>query len=273
MPYTKWYRVWERTQLSDFQAEAVVLPFIILIVGLHIWGRRGNRRKAKNWIKVHAPELQKEYASVGFARQKAPSSEDSEGAESLTSPANGESTVIDDLLQEKTASEYLAYASGRQNVAFVDFRILLYKRYNPATLFVEFLLSLLIESIKSPREEMLATAYPFDGREYETIPAKSQEQLDAIQAQGKSKSSVYDNFILAVVHKEHMKTLRDERYDLSLTVTRDHVKLPSWATVMTESAEITDQLLTNDLIKAIEDAGDAFEYLILTDQPIEKPQR
>lgn len=42
---------------------------------------------------------------------------------------------------------------------------------------------------------------------------------------------------------------------------------------MTESAEITDKLLTPELIKAIEQAGDDFEYLIVTDQPVDKPKK
>ena len=69
-----------------------------------------------------------------------------------------------------------------------------------------------------------------------------------------------------------MRRLRDERYDISLTFTRDHAKLPNWATVMTESAEISDLLLTKDIIDGVTSAGpDLFEYLIATDQPIDKP--
>jgi hypothetical protein len=48
--------------------------------------------------------------------------------------------------------------------------------------------------------------------------------------------------------------------------------LPNWLTVMTESAEITDTLLTPDLIKAAESAGDSFQYLIVTDQPVDRPK-
>ena len=68
-----------------------------------------------------------------------------------------------------------------------------------------------------------------------------------------------------------MKALRDERYDVSLTTTKDHPKLPIWATVMTESAEVTDFLLTPELVKAVEAAGELMNYLIITDQPIDKP--
>lgn len=263
IPYTKWYRVWERTQPKDFVTEAVILPFILVICGLHIWGRRTNKSKAKAWITAHQPVLEKEYALVGFGgRQQSHNSTDL----SLDEAIDPET-----VLKEKTAQEYVTYATGRQNVAFLDVKVSLFKRYNPATLLVEFILSFIFDTMRAPTERMEATAYAFDGRENDLVPAKSQEQLDAIQAQGKAKSSMYDAFVWAVVHKEHMRTLRDDRYDVSLTGTRDNVKLPVFATVMSESAEITEQLLTPDLIKAVEDAGDLFEYLVVTDQPIDKP--
>jgi hypothetical protein len=42
---------------------------------------------------------------------------------------------------------------------------------------------------------------------------------------------------------------------------------------MSESAEVTEFLLTPELIKAIEDAGELLEHLIITDQPIDRPQK
>ena len=256
--------MWERTTPNDFITEAVILPFIIVIVGLHIWGRRKNKAKAKAWITVHQPVLEKEYAQVGFGGKAA------DGGKASTS---GNSTIPEDVLKEKTAQEYITYATGRQNVAFLDIRVLLFKRYNPATLLIEYILSFIFDTMKAPTEKMEATAYAFDGRENDLVPARSQEQLDAIQAQGKARSSVYDPFVWAVVHKEEMKQLRDDRYDISLTSTRDHAKLPIFATTMSENAEITEQMLTPELIKAVESAGDAFEYLVVTDQPLDKPQK
>ena len=80
-------------------------------------------------------------------------------------------------------------------------------------------------------------------------------------------------FVFAVVHKDLMKRLREERYDLSLTATKDSAKLPVWVTTMSESAAITDALLTPELITAINDAGDRFEALVVTDQPIDQPKK
>jgi len=264
--YTKWYRVWERSKPSDFYAEAVILPFIIVIIGLHIWGRRANKRKAKGWITAHAPILEKEYALVGFGGRKEPTVDDGQSL--------GDDIVIPkDLLKEKTAQEYVTYATGRQNVAFTDVKVSLFKRYNPATLIVEFILSFIFDSMRPPVERMEVTTYVFDGREKDLVPARSQQQKDAIEAQAKTKSSVYDQFVFAVVHKDLMRTLREDRYDISLTSTKDHASLPSWATTMSESAAVTDQLLTPDLIKAVEKAGDAFEYLLVSDQPVDKPAK
>lgn len=262
--YTKWYRVWERTSPSDFYAEAVILPFVILIIGLHIWGRSTNKRKAKGWIQAHAPVLEKEYALVGFGGRKDPTGDDVD---------RDDSVLPEEFLKEKTAQEFVTYATGRQNVAFTDFAVILYKRYNPGTLLIEFLLSFIFDSMKPPAEKMNATSYLFDGREKDLVPAKSQQQLEAIESQAKSKNSSYDQFVFAVVHKDIMRSIREDRYDISLTSTKDHASLPVWATTMSESAAITDALLTPELVKAIESAGDAFEYLVVTDQPLDKPTK
>lgn len=271
--YTKWYRVWERSKPSDFYAEAVILPFIIVIIGLHIWGRRANKRKAKGWITAHAPILEKEYALVGFGGRKEPTVDDGQSPGLLKNGTSEDMVIPKDLLKEKTAQEYVTYATGRQNVAFTDVKVSLFKRYNPATLIVEFILSFIFDSMRPPVERMEVTTYVFDGREKDLVPARNQQQKDAIEAQAKTKSSVYDQFVFAVVHKDLMRTLREDRYDISLTSTKDHASLPSWATTMSESAAVTDQLLTSDLIKAIEKAGDAFEYLLVSDQPVDKPAK
>ena len=179
----------------------------------------------------------------------------------------------EELVKEKTAQEYLIYATGRQNVAFTDVKITLFKRYNPATLLLEFLFSLIFDTMKAPSERMEATSYAFDGREKDLVPARSAQQQEAIESQAKSRSSIYDQFVFAVVHKDLMRTIRDDRYDISLTSTKDHAKLPIWATTMSESAEVTEKLITPDFVKAVESAGDAFEYLVVTDQPIDKPKK
>lgn len=271
--YTKWYRVWERASPKDFVQEAFIIPTLLIVVALHFWGRRSSRRKARNWAAAHAPLLQKEYARVGFGESKTLSLEDLQSDDSGAKSMTSESMILpEELIKEKTSTEFISYATGRQNAAFTDFKIQLYNRSNPLQLFAEWLLSLFFESFKSPAERMEAMTYTFDGREKDLVPVRTEQEQTALETRVKGLQSSYDGFVWAVVHKDTMRRLREDRYDISLTFTKDHPKLPSWATVMSESAEITEQLLTDDLVKAIEEAGsNAFENLIITDQPVEKP--
>jgi len=207
---------------------------------------------------AHLPSLQNEFASLGFSGDK-----------------NDSETLIkvEDLLREKTAVDFTTYATGRQNVAFLDIKISLYKRYNPLAFLVDYMMSLFIASIKAPAERMEAVAYAFDGREKELVPSALPGSVDADGVKSFGGKSEYDGFVWAIVHKDTMKALRNDRYDVSLADVKDNTKLPNWATVMSESAEITDVLLTPELIKAVEQAGDdRFENLLITDQPVERPK-
>ena len=227
------------------------MPFILFIVLFHLWGTRKNKRKAKEWIRANAPVLESEFSVVGF---------------------RGTPVVADDtekLLKEKSQQEYTTYATGRQNVAFVDIAVKLPKRYNPITYIMDFVFSFFFESWSAPTETVEAVSYSFDGKEKDLVPPTTPGHEVAI----KVPNSSYDGFVWAVVHKAHMRKFRQDRYDASITFTRDNAKLPPWVTVMTESAEITDILLSAELIDAIEKAGDALEFLIITDQPVDKPTK
>jgi len=245
IPYTKWYRVWERTQPSDFLQEAIILPFVFIVLAIHVWGLRRNKQKARDWARHHVPAIEFEYAKVGFE-------------DTITD----EKVDPDSAIRANTSFEYSTYATGRSNVAFTDFNLTLVKRYNPLMILGENVIALLFEGIPPTVERMEATSHTFDNKE-----------SDFLGAAPKSANSAYDGFVWAVVNKRMLKRLRDDRYDISLTTTKDHPKLPVWVTVMTESAEITDTMLTPDLIKAIEDAGDLFDALIVSDQPFERPSK
>lgn len=258
-PYTAWYRVWERTSLSDFYQELIVIPVILVIVLVNIIGTRANRTRAKKWASTYLPMLDSEYASIGFDTRKNARLSDAK-QEGLA--LSGSTEVPEDMLKEKSKSEYIAYCTGRQNVAWLDIKITLYKRYNPLSWFGETALAFFSDSVPDPCERVEATAYSFDGKEKTLLPSAPA-----------SKDSTYDGFVFAVVHKDKMRTLRDERYDISLTTTKDHPKLPNWATVMSESAEVTEAMLTPELIKAVTDAGEDLEALIITDQPIDAPKK
>ena len=222
------------------------------IIAIHMFGTSTNRKKSKSWITAHAPVLQKEFAVVGFGNRRSPS-----GAE-VEEPV--------ELIKEKSLQEYSTYATGRQNVAFLDFNLTLHKRYSPLSMIAEYGLSLFFDSMPAPVERMEAILFPFDGREASVVPP----QVPGAQEARKEKSN-YDGFVWAIVNKDTMKQLRDDRYDVSITSTKDSAKLPNLFTVMTESAEITELLLAPELIKAVETAGDLLEHLIITDQPIDQP--
>ncbi len=233
------------------------MPFILVLVLFHLWGTRKNRRKAREWAKAHVPALQKEFASVGF--DGIPHTENETVTVELTNPEKS--------MKEKSAYEFSTYASGRQNVAFVDVSLKLPKRYNPITFLMEYAFSFFFESWEAPSEKYEALMYAFDGKEKDLVPVVSKD------TPLKVNNSTYDGFIWAVVHKSHMRKFRTDRYDASMTFSKDHPKLPQWVTVMSESAEITETLLSKDLIQAIEQAGNDFEFLIVTDQPIDKPMK
>lgn len=207
-----------------------------------------------------------EFALVGFSGVplSAAHKSDSELVQEL---AASNTQQGDNVLKEKSLFEFATYGTGRANVAFVDVKLTLVKRFNPLKILAEQVLGFFFDSFGQPQDVCEAILYPFDGQEAKIVPGLP----GAAELRAKDCKSAYDGFVWALVHKEHMKQVRNDRYDVSLTYTKDHAKLPNWLTVMTESAEITDVILTPDLIAAAEAAGDRLEYLIVTDQPIEKP--
>lgn len=250
-PYTKWYNIHERHSLSEFRAEGIILLIAAFILVVHIIGARANRSKAKAWIRANAAALKSEYALVGFA-----------GVPTMDSDVKPES-----LLKEKSLFEFATYASGRQNTAFTDVKLTLTKKFNPIVNIFETILGYFVESFPIPYDVMEATTYPFDGKENLTVPAMP----GTTELRAKDPKSTFDGFVWAIVNKDKMQRAREDRYDLSLTFTKDNAKLPIWATVMSESAEITEALLTPELADAVKTAGDLLEYLVITDQPVDKP--
>lgn len=225
----------------------VVIAFIFT---LHFYGTRVNRSKAKAWIRANAPVLSSEFAQVGFE-----------------SGVNAEQNP-DKVLKQKSLFEYATYSSGRSNIAFIDVKVSLKKRFNPVMVAIESAIGFFFESMGTGPEDLLeATMYPFDGKEDKIVP----QMPGSAELRAKDSKSGYDGFVWALVHKDRMQKLRDDRYDLSITFTKDHAKLPEWATVMSESAEITSALLTDELAAAVKKAGDLFDCIIVTDQPIDKP--
>lgn len=224
------------------------MAIIAIIFTLHFIGTKLNKAKSRAWIKAHASILTGEFALVGFG-----------GTTSQTT---------EKLLKAKSLFEYATYATGRQNVAFMDVKLSLKKRFNPIMTLIETAASFFFDSMAAPEDSLEAVLYPFDGKEAQIVPAMP----GATELRSKDSKSTFDGFVWAIVNKDRMKQLRDERYDLSITFTKDNAKLPAWLTVMSESAEITNALLTNELADAIKKAGDLFDYIIISDQPVDKPK-
>ena len=180
---------------------------MLLMVLVHFWGTRKNKRIAKKWMAVHAPLLDSEFALVGFHDQPKmtpyPEGKNNAG-EGVTmqdtgpessyvqndTPLTGASigvqagqgllaasakltgdNVPDDMLKEKTPAEYQSFATGRMNVAFMDVIITMHKRYNPGMLLAENVMGLFFESFKPPSEKVETIVYPFNGREQDFVPA------------------------------------------------------------------------------------------------------
>lgn len=199
-------------------------------------------------MKANVSTLESEFAQLGTDRRRVHTSHET-------------------LIQEKSLYEYSTYATGRQNVAFIDVNLTLAKRFNLIMHVLETGASFVSDMFGAPEDTVDIIIYPFDGKENLTVPQlRSMPEEDR-----KENKSTYDGFVWALVNKSRMKKLRDDRYDVSLTVTKDSPKLPAWLTVMSESAEITDSLLTQDLIDAATAAGTDFDYLIVTDQPLDQP--
>ncbi|KAB5570445.1 hypothetical protein GE09DRAFT_1217883 [Coniochaeta sp. 2T2.1] len=266
VPYTKWYNVHERHSLSEFRGEGLIIACMAVILVLHLLGARLNRSKARKWARAHAGTLIDQFALVGFA-PVTPNAADKSGEELVATLAADNADREDEILREKSLFEFATYATGRQNVAFVDVKLTLKKRFNPIVTAIESTVGFFWDTFATPDDTCEAFLYPFDGKEALTVPGLP----GAAELKGQQSKSAYDGFVWAIVNKEHMKQFRDERYDLSITVTKDNPKLPAWLTVMTESAEITDILLTPELIKAAEQAGEQLDYLIISDQPTDRP--
>lgn len=266
VPYTKWYNVHERHSLSEFRNEGWIMLSIVVVVVLHLFGARLNRNKARSWMKAHVRPLASEFALVGYGGVAADVAE-KEGDELIEALQQANESKGSALLKEGSLFEFATYATGRQNVAFMDVKMTLIKRFNPFVSVPEMLLSFFIDSLPAPEDSVTAIIYPFDGKESMIVPSMP----GAAELRAKDAKSGYDNFVWALVNKDRMKQLREERYDVSITYTKDHPKLPAWLSVMSESAEITDALLTPQLIDAAKQAGDLLDYIIVTDQPVDKP--
>jgi hypothetical protein len=82
------------------------------------------------------------------------------------------------------------------------------------------------------------------------------------------------DFVFGVVSKEEMVTIRDKRWDLTFTKTSENASLPPSLSVMTEFADVTEQILDKlSLGKILSDPAilPYFRSLSVSDQPRDRP--
>ncbi|CAE6409156.1 unnamed protein product [Rhizoctonia solani] len=94
---------------------------------------------------------------------------------------------------------------------------------------------------------------------------------DGLNGEGKA-------FVWGVVAKKEMQALRKQRWDLSFTKTTDNAAVAPTLSVMAEVADITDVLLKSTNGQKLATILNTpavvkhFKYLLITDQPSERPE-
>ncbi|TFY60890.1 hypothetical protein EVG20_g7256 [Dentipellis fragilis] len=101
---------------------------------------------------------------------------------------------------------------------------------------------------------------------------------DDVELDFKLQSDVaIPDFIWAIVAKDELKSIKDGRWDLTWTKTTEHAGLPATVSVMSEFADITDNIVkfSAPLIAALKDPKiqPYFRSLSITDQPRTRPTR
>ncbi|KAK9247699.1 hypothetical protein V1506DRAFT_531162 [Lipomyces tetrasporus] len=225
---------WSRMWSYNWMNEFYFLAVVIAFVALHLGGSAWNKRKATNWMKSQLEALRSQFYQVGF-----------DESVTTTEPAM---VPVAKYLKRIGPIDYVFYATGRLNISLLHGKITMLSRHNVIMMVFEYAFAFLF-STEPPKDLVEIIARPTDA----------------------DKSS-YDGFVFAIVNKEIMKRVRDESYDLSLTRTSDHPKLPVSCTVMSEAAEITETLFTPELLAAVKAAENVLQYLVISDLPVDRPK-
>jgi len=170
-------------------------------------------------------------------------------AAQFSRPANG-STLLSD-----GASDFFAYSTGRRGVHFMHTIFTMRPRHDIFQIIFQMLYGL-TDLQYAPRDEVL-------------LDIKLQDK-DGLNGEGKG-------FVWGVVAKNEMQALRKQRWDVSFTKTTDNAAVASSLSVMAEVADITDVLLKShngQKLAALLNTPSIvkhFKYLLITDQPAERP--
>ncbi|KAF8165327.1 hypothetical protein B0H34DRAFT_233751 [Crassisporium funariophilum] len=148
-------------------------------------------------------------------------------------------------------SDYFNYSTGRRNIASLH------------TIFT-----------LRPRHDFFQWAFQ-TGRTFVDLQYRPVDdlQLDFKLAPG----ALADNFVWAIVAKDDLLSVKDNRWDLTFTKTTENAVLPASFSVMSEYADITEHLLKPlgnfSLVTVLQDPKilPYFRSLSITDQPRDRP--
>ncbi|QPG74223.1 hypothetical protein FOA43_001548 [Brettanomyces nanus] len=154
------------------------------------------------------------------------------------------------LMAKDDTQHFTFYATGRLRIESMIAKFELQSRQNPFVWVMEYVSSFFIESLPAPEDKV---SFNF--------------QIDA------DGSSKFDDFIWAIVHKDHMNEYRKENYFLSLTKTSESDKLPVQFVFMNEAPQMTSTLYSSEFPDLLEKCKDLIKFFAVTDQAEEKPDR
>ena len=164
------------------------------------------------------------------------------------SPRDGEEQGFEEQTSDGPAT-FLTYLSGRRHIAYTHVKVALVPRHDPIGYVTDSIGSLFFGTVfKVPRDTV---TFEF------VVSAK------------------IESFVWAVVHKRNLRPLSADRYDLSFTKTSDHTALGTRYAVMSELSEVTDNVFGQvpELLALLPNAERVFEWLIVSDQPVDVPTR
>ncbi|KAK9720793.1 hypothetical protein K7432_003896 [Basidiobolus ranarum] len=82
----------------------------------------------------------------------------------------------------------------------------------------------------------------------------------------------YDDFFFSIVPKKKAHIIRKDRYDINTFGRQiNQTKLPNSFCIFTEHSEVTDLILCEELIKALEECEEYVEEICFSDQPSAQP--
>lgn len=210
----------QRLAKHDWRLEIFVSAVTLLYITLYVGGDAYNKAKVAGFLAGVNDVLRKNFHQVGVDEKN--------------------------LYVKDSSENYSAYATGRDNIAKVNFNFRLAPRQNVFVWVMESLLSYFMDSVVPPVDRVDIVVTP---------------------------SEEYDNFITAVVSKIGMSDHRKFNYYLALTRTTDLELLPESFVFMSEVNEIQEKTFTDKLAASLKLSMASFvKYVAFTDQPTERPE-